>query len=565
MPNAVRETLSTTPSGSIRKGAISIGLNGNLGPTGTTLFVNGITPLPGKYIIYKSIGGGFFPLIFAPQSDAELIRFANSELGGITSVSGALEEFASEVQFLAVNKAYPDIVTDKLVYLIDSTFTPSYPTSGTTTYPIMDVATVGTGALQNGVGFNSSSGAFIFDGSDDQIPLATSDNFANIDWSTGFTLMVLYKIDAITDFNSQFRCMIGVTGGGRTWNYYLYGPSSPATQLYYHFSGMGYGGFSNLLTVTTGSYHLGTFTVKPGDNYGTYYHDGVAIGTQTMPSTPYYDVAGGAQYLGRGDNMWKGNIAKTMIYNKALTPSEILQNYYQGNIITSSLLVDLDASNLSSYPGSGNTWYDISGNGNHFTLYNGVGFSTNNGGYLTFDGTNDYAASINNLNLTSYSYVAVEIFYKCSTSTTAMLFEHTADWNSNSGGFGMATNSNGADTVSNCNHTNHNTETARNYLVTNNSDWNNNLNLYSKISDSTGRLTYTNGNLTSFTATGGYATSTDTVANGSFANAIFYIGSRGGTAIPFNGQIASVKIYGFKINAQQVQQNFTAYSSFYGI
>jgi hypothetical protein len=388
MPNAVRETLSTTPSGSIRKGAVSIGLNGNLGPTGTTLFVNGITPLPGKYIIYKSIGGGFFPLIFAPQSDAELIRFANSELGGITSVSGALEEFASEVQFLAVNKAYPDIVTDKLVYLIDSTFTPSYPTSGTTTYPIRDAATVGTGALQNGVGFNSSSGAFIFDGSDDQIPLATSDNFANIDFSTGFTLMVLYKIDAVTDLNGQFRCMFGVTGGGRTWNYYLYGASNPATTLQYHFSGQMSSGLSNSLTVTSDTYHLGAFTIVPGTTVGTYYHDGVVVSTQGAASSPSYTTAGGTQYIGRGDNMWKGNIAKVMIYNKALTQAEIYQTYYQGNIVTNNLTYIWDAGNLVSYPGSGVTTYNMTGSiaGN---LQNGVGFDKGYGGYWSFDGAND--------------------------------------------------------------------------------------------------------------------------------------------------------------------------------
>lgn len=383
MPNAVRETTTTTPSGSIRKGSVSIGLNGNLGPTNTTLFVNGITPTTGKYVIYKMVGqAGVLPLIFAPQSDAELIRFANSEFSGITSVSGALEEFASKVQYLAVNKAYPSIITDNLVYLIDSTFTPSYPTSGTTTYPIRDVATVGTGALQNGVGFNSNTGAFIFDGSDDQIPLATSDNFQNIDFSTGFTLMVLYKIDAVTDFNGQFRCMIGVTGGGRTWNYYLYGPSNPATTLLYHFSGQMSNGLSSAVTVTSDTYHLGAFTIVPGTTVGTYYHDGVVVSTQTAASSPSYTTAGGTQYIGRGDNMWKGNIAKVMIYNKALTQSEILQNYYQGNIVTDGLILSYDSSNLVSYPGSGNTWFDMSGNGNHGTISNGDFIPDNYSGYL---------------------------------------------------------------------------------------------------------------------------------------------------------------------------------------
>ena len=44
------------------------------------------------------------------------------------------------------------------------------------------------------------------------------------------------------------------------------------------------------------------------------------------------------------------------------------------SIVTSGLQLCLDASNPLSYPGSGNTWYDISGNGNNANLYNGVGY-----------------------------------------------------------------------------------------------------------------------------------------------------------------------------------------------
>lgn len=245
---------------------------------------------------------------------------------------------------------------------------------------------------------------------------------------------------------------------------------------------------------------------------------------------------------------------------------------YYGNIVKDGLVLNLDAAKKDSYPGSGTTWFDISGNGNHFTLYNGVGFSTANGGSLTFDGTNDYAASNNNIDLSSYSYVAVEVFYKSNvTSPNAMLFEHTANWNTNTGGFGLAINTNGNADAANINHTNHRTGSiavlgiARNYLVTDNTVWNNNLNLYSGLSDSTGRLTYVNSTLTSFTATGGYPTTTVTTAGGVFANAVFYIGSRGGTISYLNGSIGSLKIYGFKVNASQVTQNYNALKGRYGL
>jgi len=59
-------------------------------------------------------------------------------------------------------------------------------------------------------------------------------------------------------------------------------------------------------------------------------------------------------------------------------------------IVTSGLFLNLDASQLRSYPGSGTTWTDLSGNNNNGTLTNGPTFSAGNGGSIVFDGTNDY-------------------------------------------------------------------------------------------------------------------------------------------------------------------------------
>ena len=72
------------------------------------------------------------------------------------------------------------------------------------------------------------------------------------------------------------------------------------------------------------------------------------------------------------------------------------------NIITTGLVLHLDASALESYPGSGTSWSDLSGNNNHSTLTNGPTFSSNNQGYILFDGTNDYAdiADSNSLDIT---------------------------------------------------------------------------------------------------------------------------------------------------------------------
>jgi hypothetical protein len=58
-------------------------------------------------------------------------------------------------------------------------------------------------------------------------------------------------------------------------------------------------------------------------------------------------------------------------------------------IVDDGLVLALDAANKKSYPGSGTTWNDLSGNAKNGTLQNGVGYSTIGGGTLTFDGVND--------------------------------------------------------------------------------------------------------------------------------------------------------------------------------
>ena len=83
-------------------------------------------------------------------------------------------------------------------------------------------------------------------------------------------------------------------------------------------------------------------------------------------------------------------------------------------IVTSGLILNLDAGNASSYPGTGTTWTDLSGNNRNGTLINGVGYTSANGGALTFDGVNDYI-SISNMssalvNKTKFSY---DTWVKC--------------------------------------------------------------------------------------------------------------------------------------------------------
>jgi len=95
---------------------------------------------------------------------------------------------------------------------------------------------------------------------------------------------------------------------------------------------------------------------------------------------------------------FNGNIDAFNIWQKALTQSEITELYNSGNgkqyvntnIITNGLILNLDASNTSSYSGTGTTWTNLVGGSYNATLYNGVSYTSTNSGGLTFDGVNDY-------------------------------------------------------------------------------------------------------------------------------------------------------------------------------
>jgi hypothetical protein len=63
------------------------------------------------------------------------------------------------------------------------------------------------------------------------------------------------------------------------------------------------------------------------------------------------------------------------------------------NIVTDGLILRYDAGNASSYPGSGTTWSNLASSNFDGTLTNGPTFSSDDGGSLVFDGTNDYVTS----------------------------------------------------------------------------------------------------------------------------------------------------------------------------
>jgi len=106
-------------------------------------------------------------------------------------------------------------------------------------------------------------------------------------------------------------------------------------------------------------------------------------------------------------------------------------SYYNGpTIVTNGLVLYLDAANSKSYPGSGTSWVDLSGNGNNGTLTNGPTFNSANGGSIVFDGANDYVNLPHLINVSNP--ITWNIWFKTTNTDSGFLF---SDWSSPSFSF----------------------------------------------------------------------------------------------------------------------------------
>jgi hypothetical protein len=100
------------------------------------------------------------------------------------------------------------------------------------------------------------------------------------------------------------------------------------------------------------------------------------------------------------------------------------------DLIQDGLVLCLDAANTKSYPGSGTSWVDLSGNGNNGTLTNGPTFNSANGGSIDFDGSNDFIQGTIPSSVFSGAHTISCWFYRRSLSGWSGLFSNNVGTNS---------------------------------------------------------------------------------------------------------------------------------------
>jgi hypothetical protein len=91
-------------------------------------------------------------------------------------------------------------------------------------------------------------------------------------------------------------------------------------------------------------------------------------------------------------------------------------------IVTNGLVLNLDCGNRLSYPTSGTTWTDLSGNNNNGTLTNGPTFNPNNLGSIVFDGVDDYGRVTNCVNALPQD-ITIEVWWKGTVDAFNNAFE----------------------------------------------------------------------------------------------------------------------------------------------
>jgi hypothetical protein len=226
--------------------------------------------------------------------------------------------------------------------------------------------------------------------------------------------------------------------------------------------------------------------------------------------------------------------------------------------VTDGLVLCLDAANAKSYPGSGTTWTDLSAQGNNGTLQNGVGYNSNNGGSLTFDGANDYvsissgASSINSFNIsvgcwlfqnnihTSNVFSEIKTLVQVGNAgdigSSSCFYLHLRGSNAffrYQAGVNIAQVSPGIAQEANTWH------------------------YYTGVSNNSSILLYRDGVLVGSTPY--------TISFSSLGNTNVDIGKTGGFNSYINGNIAQVSIYNRALTAAEVSQNFNATRGRFGI
>jgi hypothetical protein len=209
----------------------------------------------------------------------------------------------------------PTIVTNGLVLALDAGDRNSY-VSGSTTW--IDLAGTNNGTLTNGPTFNSGSGgSIVFDGIDDYITFPS----VTLNTNTGFTIdMWIYINDPQPVYSNFWSYWLNIGGnGGFEWGVY----ANTGSQGIFLVKDAGASGGPTVTSSYVGN-QWANIIFGCNSTIPFIYTNGTLSGT----ANNFRNINITITEILRGSNRYfKANQASIKFYNRALTASEILQNY----------------------------------------------------------------------------------------------------------------------------------------------------------------------------------------------------------------------------------------------
>jgi len=292
------------------------------GPTSSTGFWNGIDPPTSGYTIYYYTSGMTMPSIVCPNNDTDAIYWAKA-FGGtnINTIGDALTYFITNNNTAVFNINHPGIVTDGLLLNLDAGLVSSYPKTGTTWYDLSGYGNNGT--LTNGPTFNSENmGSLSFAGANDYVSLSYRPQY---DIRTGITISIFMKrttgYNQLQDFHLLSRYP--------AWFFYDAYNSGYITGSVY-IDGVRKGEVTTGIIPMDGHWYYITYTYDSNTHYSSIYINGILKSNLEITGLVNYLIDSstnnfqnmGQQSLGRGML-----ISILSLYNRALSPTEITQNF----------------------------------------------------------------------------------------------------------------------------------------------------------------------------------------------------------------------------------------------
>jgi hypothetical protein len=214
------------------------------------------------------------------------------------------------------------------------------------------------------------------------------------------------------------------------------------------------------------------------------------------------------------------------------------------SIVTNGLVLCLDAANTKSYPGTGATWTDLSGNENNVTLVNSPTFSTTNSGRITFNGSTQYGTTPSSTSLT-FSQPTVTIACTTAAGTAIAKGRYGSYWN-----YGIVAP--GA-TSFKARNNNNDVESSTYPAVSG-------VNIFTAAWDGAFVNFYLNGKYLSQTNS-----SYSPVANNLHNLTIGVAGSGGSFTEYYGGSISYILVHNRCLSANEINQNFNALRGRYGL